>query len=61
MMIFNIWISNLKDPEFIEPPEPPATVSKGKIKMWEHRLKIMADKEDKYEMNKKALYRIVWL
>jgi hypothetical protein len=39
-------ISNLADPEFIEPPEPPSSASKGKMKIWEHRLKTMADKED---------------
>ena len=53
-------IANFKDPTFTEPPEPPASASRGKMKMWEHRLKTLADKEDRYEMNKKALYRIIW-
>jgi hypothetical protein len=53
-------ISNLKDPKFEEPPEPPTGSSNGKVKMWEHRLKTTADKEDRYLMNKKALYRIIW-
>ena len=53
-------ITNMEDPAFTEPPEPPSSASKGKMKMWEHRLKTLADKEDRYEMNKKALYRVIW-